>query len=658
VVDLYELKLAERRRFVRLFLESLIHLPRDLWRPTLVILDEAHIYRPERGSGEAESTEAVISLMSQRRKRGYAGVIATQRLSKLHKDAAAEANNVIGRTRLDADQVRAGDALGLSKADRLKLRDVGQGEFYAFGPALGQPGVVHFRSEQVRTTHPRPGERYLLTAPAPSRAIRGVLNKFADLPQEAEEEIRGLDQARRRIAELERHLKGASGEQQIDQATIDRAVTSAVERERIEWQRKLEQRLSPMSSGTGRSQDNDRAAARTGGGKRGGEVEGEFRIPRGLMSEDGIEHDEQLAHAGGERDLGFLTGCPQPCVKRLQHRVAARRYQGTHVEHRADLGAAAPNRAPAAQLAAVMIERCDAYQRCDLAAAESPEFRQMGQKGSHRDAAHRRYGAEQPCLFRPQRRSPNRLLQGNIELGQLFAQPTDVRGNGTVNTLGCAPVPIALGGEHFDNLPAPCGQCHQFPALRVWQWPGLRLDKFGEMRQYPGVDRIGLRQPAGGASKVAYLARIDHCYRQTRRGQFTGGRDFVATAGFKHDAAHAQFLQMLDQSRNAALIVGHAEAFIARPQRRIEPRFRHIDSDEQVIFHRFLQTPSPSLRDTGLLTLATVRALRFLSGRDDQALPTVFENLGEGRSCHTRTHSNRWKAEDTRAGLAIAQDRI
>ena len=245
VIDLYELKLAERRCFVKLFLESLIHLPRDLWRPTLVILDEAHIYCPERGSGEAESTEAVISLMSQGRKRGYAGIIATQRLSKLHKDAAAEANNVIiGRTWLDADQVRAGDALGLSKADRLKLRDVGQGEFYAFGPALGQPGVVRFCSDKVRTTHPRPGQRHLLTAPAPSRAIRGVLAKFGDLPHEVEEEIRGLDEARRRIAELERqikHHKGASAAQQNDHLAIQRAVKSAVERERAAWQRKLEQ---------------------------------------------------------------------------------------------------------------------------------------------------------------------------------------------------------------------------------------------------------------------------------------------------------------------------------------------------------------------------------------------------------------------------------
>ena len=244
VVALYELKLAERRQFVKLFLDSLIHLPRELWRPALVILDEAHIYCPERGSGEAESTEAVIGLMSQGRKRGYAGIIATQRLSKLHKDAAAEANNVIiGRTWLDADQARAGDALGLSKADRLKLRDLDQGEFYAFGPAFSRPAVVRFRSDRVRTTHPRPGERHLLTAPAPSKAIRGVLSKFTDLPHEVEAEIRGLAEARGRIGELERQIrkaKNTNSPPQLDQVVIDRSVRVAVERERAAWRQKLE----------------------------------------------------------------------------------------------------------------------------------------------------------------------------------------------------------------------------------------------------------------------------------------------------------------------------------------------------------------------------------------------------------------------------------
>ncbi len=56
--------------------------------------------------------------------------------------------------RADVVRCRSG-ALGLSKADRLKLRDVGQGEFYAFGRALGQPGVVHFRSDPHYSSAPR-----------------------------------------------------------------------------------------------------------------------------------------------------------------------------------------------------------------------------------------------------------------------------------------------------------------------------------------------------------------------------------------------------------------------------------------------------------------------------------------------------------------------
>ena len=194
-------------------------------------------------------------------------------------------------------------------------------------------------------------------------------------------------------------------------------------------------------------------------------------------------------------------------------------------------------------------------------------------------------------------------------------------------------MPITLRGQHFNHLPAASDQGHQFPALRVRQGPGLRLDQFGEMRQHPRVDRIGLRQSARSARKVAHLARIDHSYRQTRRGQFAGRRDFVATAGFQHDAAYAQLLETLDQGRDATLIVGDAEAFNIRPQRHIEPRFRHIDSDEYLIFHLFLQAP-PILARYGLLTLATVRALRFLSGHDDQALPTVLKTSGRnGLSC-------------------------
>ena len=72
-----------------------------------------------------------------------------------------------------------------------------------------------------------------------------------DLPQEAEDDIRGPDEARRRIAELERqikHLKAASGAPEIDQVAVDRAVKSGVERERVAWQRKLEQGRGALSA--------------------------------------------------------------------------------------------------------------------------------------------------------------------------------------------------------------------------------------------------------------------------------------------------------------------------------------------------------------------------------------------------------------------------
>jgi hypothetical protein len=72
VVDLYELKLAERRRFVKLFLESLIHLPRDLWRPTLVILD-AHLLSGTRfwGSGIDRGSRQPDEPGPQARLRGH-----------------------------------------------------------------------------------------------------------------------------------------------------------------------------------------------------------------------------------------------------------------------------------------------------------------------------------------------------------------------------------------------------------------------------------------------------------------------------------------------------------------------------------------------------------------------------------------------------------
>jgi len=209
VLDLYDLRLQQRREFVRLFLEALIDLPKDLYAPVLLLLDESHLFCPEQD--EAESAGAVIDLMTRGRKRGVCGVLATQRLSKLDKDAAAEAKNVfVGGITLDVDQKRAADTLGLSgRTDRLALRDIPPGRFLAFGPALSHKGVTTFTAGETFTTHPKAGQRHKLEATPTPDAIRRIAAELKDLPQQAAEEIRTLQAAQVKVRELQRELKTA-----------------------------------------------------------------------------------------------------------------------------------------------------------------------------------------------------------------------------------------------------------------------------------------------------------------------------------------------------------------------------------------------------------------------------------------------------------------
>src|SRR3546814_2857047 len=78
-------------------------------------------------------------LMCRGRKRGLAGIIATQRLSKLDKNVAAEASNfLLGRTFLDIDINRAADLLGMSRPDGEQVRNLARGEFLGLGPAIAR----------------------------------------------------------------------------------------------------------------------------------------------------------------------------------------------------------------------------------------------------------------------------------------------------------------------------------------------------------------------------------------------------------------------------------------------------------------------------------------------------------------------------------------
>lgn len=211
ICDLYELQAHERVRFVRLFLESLISLPKSLYRPVLVVIDEAHHFCPEKG--QAESAQAVIDLVTRGRKRGLCAVLATQRLSKLHKDACAELlNKMVGRASLDIDRKRASDELGFtSKSQSLSLRSLRPGDFHIYGPAAlldNHPllGIGKFTVGKVKTQHPHVGDRQIKAPAAPTKRIKQVLSKLQDLPDEADRETKDNTALRRDLADVRRKL--------------------------------------------------------------------------------------------------------------------------------------------------------------------------------------------------------------------------------------------------------------------------------------------------------------------------------------------------------------------------------------------------------------------------------------------------------------------
>jgi DNA helicase HerA-like ATPase len=86
VLSLESLELEAQMKCAAAFLNAMFDAPRDHWYPALVVVDEAQMFAPA-AAGEVSddarrtSLAAMTNLMCRGRKRGLAGVIATQRRS-------------------------------------------------------------------------------------------------------------------------------------------------------------------------------------------------------------------------------------------------------------------------------------------------------------------------------------------------------------------------------------------------------------------------------------------------------------------------------------------------------------------------------------------------------------------------------------------------
>lgn len=180
VLNLENLETELQLRRAAAFLGGMFDVDRDYWYPMLVVVDEAQMFAPvSTGEVSDEARKATLgamtNLMCRGRKRGLAGVIATQRLAKLAKNVAAEASNfLMGRTFLDIDMARAAELLGMERRQAEMFRDLERGHFVALGPALSRR-PLKIRIGEVDTQARASSPKLMPPPPTPAEDARELL---------------------------------------------------------------------------------------------------------------------------------------------------------------------------------------------------------------------------------------------------------------------------------------------------------------------------------------------------------------------------------------------------------------------------------------------------------------------------------------------------
>src|SRR5690606_25316464 len=93
VLQIDECPLGEQREIVAAALGALMAMPQTCWHKRLIIIDEVHLFAPQRGM--CESAGPIAEVAARGRRRGYYLVLATQRFARVSKDCITQCGNVL-----------------------------------------------------------------------------------------------------------------------------------------------------------------------------------------------------------------------------------------------------------------------------------------------------------------------------------------------------------------------------------------------------------------------------------------------------------------------------------------------------------------------------------------------------------------------------------
>ena len=118
------------------------------------------------------------------------------------------------------------------------------------------------------------------------------------------------------------------------------------------------------------------------------------RIPLRAVLGDRVKHGQQLAHTCHEGDLLAPASGEQMHALSLEDCVVAHGGQGGHVQGATHVFDSSPERALAAHLAGVAVQRCHADQGGHSAAIELAQLGQLSQQHRHAGRTDARHGAQ------------------------------------------------------------------------------------------------------------------------------------------------------------------------------------------------------------------------------------------------------------------------
>ncbi|WP_189521106.1 ATP-binding protein [Mesorhizobium sp. M1B.F.Ca.ET.045.04.1.1] len=213
ILQIGDWTLEEKRSFIGRFVAGMMRAKSDLWHPTIVMLDETHLWAPQQGV--VASSEAITHLATAGRKRGFGAIFATQRLSLINKDLLGQCENkFLGRVEQSADRRAVADLLGFgSRSDEaVDMQAFKPGEFYVVGPALAAT-PVRDRLFKASTEAPKPGSTVLPSAtPAAIQRALAELVKASKEPTTPEkspdQKVRGADPSEIATAERRGYTRG------------------------------------------------------------------------------------------------------------------------------------------------------------------------------------------------------------------------------------------------------------------------------------------------------------------------------------------------------------------------------------------------------------------------------------------------------------------